>query len=527
LFSFRWISRERTCADLVAFLSNDPPRRSRRRRDRVTAAQLLRTLALPEIAPALRRIALDPREEGWIRWCAIVALAKSGATFSAAEVTNGLFLEVDAPRDLGERLVTLVRDDASLAAAREAIALVSPERRAEILGRHCSRADLEPTPHFHVIRDEVYASWLDRDRHALAPDRAREVTIATLERPESRRLLQEVLRTCDDEARREIAGRLPRTDFLALVRDDPALRREAVDRLALPLADLVELIGEDALIQGLERRIRELSPVLSATRHGHEPEGEAHRCLNVLGAWARSAGSRACSLLERLVEAGLDPFFWPKLERAFVSCDRARAVRWLERSLGETTLGETILERVAREPRTEDRPLLERALGAGPALRYLAIDGLEGLGGAERALLERIANDDPDEIVRLRAVGALALRGDAKSERILVGRATGGRRGVEGRAEAVRWLAELDPRRYFDVLEEALLQGLDYVEDYYQPIAEAAAFGVARLGGVEALSALFHAAFLVGNSVSGIVEGYLHDLLDGRTPRRETRWHRR
>lgn len=84
--------------------------------------------------------------------------------------------------------------------------------------------------------------------------------------------------------------------------------------------------------------------------------------------------------------------------------------------------------------------------------------------------------------MRLRARGALPLRGHAESERLLAGRA-GRPRAVEGRAEAVRWLAELDPRRHFEELEHALLHGLDQVDDYRQPVAEAAAFGVARLGG--------------------------------------------
>lgn len=526
LFSFRWVSREQTCADLVAFLSNEPPRRSRRRFDLWTAAQLLRTLAVPEVAPVLRQISLDASQDHWIRWCAIVSLARSGATFSAKEVENGLTLDpCRAPDHLGERLVTLVRNAAALAAAREQVALTSPEKRAEILEHGGLYENLEPTRYFETLRDEVYAGWLERDRHVLAPDRVLRVAARTLSRAESWRILEYSLQTAGSEERGYVLDRLAERDRLALVRNDPVLLREAVDRLAVPATDLVEHLGEEALVDGLERRIHELSAVLSTPRHGHEPEGEAHVCLNVLTEWARSAGPRAGKRLEALLEADLDPLFWPKLERAFVACDRARAACWLERRIDETRSGATILGRIVDGPRIEDRSLLERALAAGPAFRYLAIDGLEKLGAAEPALLERVARDDSDEVVRLRARGALALRGDAQSERILAGRATRVR-GVEARAEAVRWLAELDPPRHFDALENALLEGLDYVEDYYQPVAEAAAFGVARLGGVEALSTLLHAAFRVGNSVSGIVEGYMSDILERRPIRRETRWRR-
>lgn len=85
MHSFRWVSREQTCADLVSFLSNDPPRRSRRRRDRATAAQLLRTLAVPDVAPALRQIALDSTQDGGASASACSAWYWDGARLQLIE----------------------------------------------------------------------------------------------------------------------------------------------------------------------------------------------------------------------------------------------------------------------------------------------------------------------------------------------------------------------------------------------------------------------------------------------------------
>src|SRR5207247_587578 len=140
-------------------------------------------------------------------------------------------------------------------------------------------------------------------------------------------------------------------DRVALLREDHAVWAAAVERLDLPLADLLEALGPERLQAQVEARLREGSRAIPS--RDHDSRFEPIRLARLLKAW-QPGPIEAC-----LAWPLHHPSVVGALERALWGCDRSRAVAWLAAQLDQQTgRGERVLARLAEEPHADDRPLL-------------------------------------------------------------------------------------------------------------------------------------------------------------------------
>jgi len=561
--SFRWTSRADARRQLLAFLRTAPPEPSdgspsarwAAEREHVQAAGLLPILAVPEDADALRSLLLDRGQLPWVRVYGARALASQGLSVRATELAGLLEEERrwreereacravrQGPPELRE-LLPLVRGEEGLATARAAVRRLAPADRAQAL-LEASRVDHAAGPEGRELLEEIYQAWWATDRHRLEEELNDQVASRTAERAASRRLLLARLREAPDAVRRRLLPSVAAyPEFAALEAEAPELWREARARFLRP----VPAYGADDdtpwppdLLPRLEAEIGRIGDALAAPAEEPEPgpqpraerkawaqrrraevrrrldlEQRGHIVMNLL--LDRTAGR---DRLEALLAPGLHPFFWPKLEDGLWRHDPARAVAWASAALSGSTSsrGVRVLSRVAEDPRPHHAELLRFATGhAHASARYVGLHGLDALGaGLDDGLLRALAAD-ADPFVRLRARAARAARGDARSERALIEEATARVRPVRVRAEATRWLAALDPVQHAALLEEALLTDHETTDDGFTPVAEEAAFGVARSGTDEALTALVRAALAApGNAAASAIEEYVRAILAWR-----------
>jgi hypothetical protein len=538
--SFRWTSREDACEQLISFLFSTKstatptacgargPRAQRDPHDwhRTHAAGLLITLATPAIAGPLRRLLLDRAEASWVRIYSARALVAVGEGVSTEELA-GLFAEERTwraeqeanrwacatwrPEPLGfDTVLSLCRTDADRDIARAEVSHLSAEGCASLLlGRMASHVD-------GWLREPIYRKWLGHVPE-LPVDEVLEVARLTDDHfPESRALVLAAWRAGPTERRLEMVPWLRGwEDRVALLRGDPAVWADAIERLDLPLGELVEALGPDELQARIDAWLRESSKALERERHDHETRFEPIRVARLLEKW-RPEAIEAC-----LGWPDHHPLVVRALENALWKCDRERAVAWAVTQLDHdpaTRRGERILECLAGEPEPRYCSLLGLSLSArNPAHRWLALHALEARGqnsSAWRSHLERATHDE-DRFVAIRGHGALARRGSAESARALETLITVGEC-VLTRAEAVRWRGAVDPPALL-LLEHALLHDHEHVDDYHTPVDEEAAFAIARVGTDEALTALVRGGLASeSNPLTSAVEEYLAVLLARR-----------
>jgi len=540
--SFRWTSRESTCESLVSFLNTqqtNSPNPDELRRERIHASRLLETFANPEVAPKLRALILDRREERWVRIHAIRALTALNLSIHARELSELIkeldsLYENDDPEsgtviDEESELLSLVQDQRTFEAAWRALAASTLWRRTQFLAaRRSGSLDNEWQGR---LCEQLYQQWLAVDRAQLPEELNDFIVRHTDERPESRRIrLDTLVASAQPPDRNCLRSVAYYPEFASLETSHPELWARARAELIVPgrgwpSEDSEEVSWPAGLLAELESEIQRISAVLSEPHEepGPMPEGgeeqqqweselrriqARHRDLESRGHQAMNLlldceGGRA-RLEEILSGESLHAFFWGKLEDGLWKWDRQRAVSWAqaEISRGDSRKGSVVFCRLAAEPESADRGLLLAALTqAQPCFRYMALGGLERLGVAVPWEQRQALKEDPDAFVRLRMHGQLYRGGDQVSEALLVAAAQEAE-DVCLRAEALRWIASANPFDHRELLIAALLSDHELQEGYYTPVAEEAAYGLAVEGSDEALSALIRGALMVpGNPV--------------------------
>ena len=120
----------------------------------------------------------------------------------------------------------------------------------------------------------------------------------------------------------------------------------------------------------------------------------------------------------------------------------------------------------------------------------------------------------PNDPVRLHALALLIRHGEKSRLSEIVSDATEAN-DVRVRAEAVRVLGELDAGRHHPILSQVILEDWEEFDGRHVPVAEEAAFGLARLGTPEALTAILQASLLGPHPVWAAAEHYFEMLFCG------------
>ena len=374
---------------------------------------------------------------------------------------------------------------------------------------HRTRAEVVYRLVFEPTDPAVFWALYDAWFRSADPRRPadREVALATLDDACSRDLLLEepaalgasrlrdVLAECEPE---ELATFATRRRWVAF----------AVHHLAMPASWMVGRYGRAGTLRRAMRAVwggsRELflagvDPSSSARGWivGERVPRVVHavRILSELGA---SAG--------RFHTIAAHPDLHPLVaQESWRSWSRADPLGALERERaapGRALLFSYDLRRIAAEPTSGHRAFLAACLDRPERwMRYRAIEGLERLGGdgpGWRIRLERLSADG-DEAVRLRALGALAVRGDAVALAALLRVAAGGGCAY-ARAEAVTWIGAAAPEANEALLVGALLsgEGPSPSAPSFDPLVAAAAIALARVPTREVGKALLQACLKHG-----------------------------
>ncbi|HBP20252.1 MAG TPA: hypothetical protein DEA08_20990 [Planctomycetes bacterium] len=421
-------------------------------------------------------------------------------------------------------LLSLVDRSEAYEVARAALARFTSRARAEVLLDAPRPDSLELAPARRLI-DWLYERWCRTDRHVLEAALNDRVAHHSDERASSRSLRVAALRELEPpaERRRRLRSVAHYPEFRRLQDEAPELWREAcevspelepwpTERLEAELARISAELARPPADPGPKPERREEQRAwaerrLDAVRGRRELKLLGHRVVT------RVLAAPDLARLEAVLGAELHPGYRRRLELGLWEHDRGRARAWLHSGLDRPGQGIWVLAQVAEAP---ERPeVFARALEhPEPACRYLGIAGLEALGALPGAALDALAGDQ-DVFVRLRALACQAGRGEARGEQALLEHAAGAEQSVRVRAEATRWLAR-EPARHVDLLERALLEDHASEDDYHLPVAEEAAFGLARAGGERALTALVRAALVApSNPLSDALRSYLGALRAG------------
>ncbi len=499
LTELTWTTREGVADQLLAFLQGTPPGpepepgREYQETLRARAADLLSIVATDSHWDGLRGLALDPAEEPEVRRQAIQALGDLSDELSGddlgALLADEALCEDNDPLFGKADLLRLARGAETQVVAAEHLQGLEPADRTKLL----NELPLEG------IGEWLYRQWLEHDRHVLASETGPEspnrwVIRRTRERPESRRLLQELWRQATGAERAELLDELYDEDQVWSFPDllTPAEREELVEALALPAEELAAHLGRGGLIQALERILfredqrlvtappREAGVIstealhrLRPLKHWHEPEVDP---------WL--SGHFMDARLHSQLRFWLFVFLWFR-NRSLSASTLATVLRTRDYELART-----FLPWVARDPEAGDADLLREAFRPEhpQMLRYYGLCGLDRLGEDSpgwREMLGGLARDESLKVwLSRRALGALARLGDVDARDRLT-RFAVEEPDLRVRAEALRLLGEVAPETAHPLMVTALQnRGPEYEPPEVRwpctPLAEEAALFLAH-----------------------------------------------
>lgn len=478
----------------------------------ICAAGVLRVLALPAQAPRLLAVVRARDRPMWVRTYALRAHRALGAELPSGALAalfdersethtdpvlacrGALCSSRSTKLDLGE-LVRLARTSEEQARAIALLERLPREARAELLSwqRTCVPG----------AAPEV-AAWLERQWRADTEEGSlgkADLWVAYWS-PSTDLHARGVLLRHHAAGPRRGEGfweDLARCPALAALLDETT-RREAA--LALPLGDLLAVLGCEGLRRALRAAIHAESSHRRCSTASDAPASGAHRrALAVLSEWD-GGPALALGLLRGAV---LDPSVRADLVLALFERDRGLALRVLSARLGAADDREAliaVLMEIVRAPVEGDRAFLRAALRVHAAgVRYRAIEALDKLGDAElpeeRAayhdMLRVLARSD-DARVRVRASFTLARGGDPAHREALVAAMRDPDAAV--RADAIRrlgWLGGAAEHRA--LIEAALVDPAREPDGYYHPVADQAALALGMIGDPRSLTPLLAAAF--------------------------------
>jgi hypothetical protein len=541
-----WTSRAEVCAQLAEFVRQTPPAPCSSCGSltpaepdlRLRAAALLATLADESCVPVLRHLLGDRREEQFVRLEVLWALSRLRATLPGGELERlledrALWEDAEGYDHLGLPL-ELFRSSDELQTATRFLAGLSAEKQAELLLR-CAYNDqsaVAPT-----VVEWLYNAWLNQGRFLLEESQHHGrplnalVAIATSDRPASRALLVDDWRRADGDHRRALLEELKNEENLLeeCLAGDPASTQQLSETFSLPCKLLVEHFGSEHLLSQVEQEIRAVSSAFRADLTGGSARwhDRLRQVIRLLEKWPNAGiHERLCSLaacpdLHFLVRHDLGRVLWERLWEQDRLQALAVAMQAADRA-SDFSLAHSALLRIADDPDPGHRDFLlwVTAQQEEPQFRYEGLQALEMLGEDSSAWRERVNELSRDEnpLIRLQATAALVRRGDATRLDQVIRDATEVN-DVLVRAEALQVLGELDAERHVALFRHALLEDHELWDDHYAPAAEEAAYVLACLGTVEALTALIQGCLVAPHSVWSALCWYLDSIreqIDGR-----------
>ncbi|AGC47416.1 hypothetical protein MYSTI_06143 [Myxococcus stipitatus DSM 14675] len=531
----KWSSRESLCAQLLSVLQSIPldgphphestsanehsrkealyrlehPQPPWRHQTRERCIDLLARFAGPAQRDALRDLFLDDRETPGARRLALEGAHTLGIELSPRELA-GLLDEALSARDGGSKLdlaviLSLARTEEDCAIAEQALSRATARARFEVLGRSRSR------PLHARLRHLLLARWFAEDREVIQrdlPDPRFDIAavVATWEHPSAwdalaRLAHEEVSEEMMDDLRRG----LPTEAFVRWARLRPELYQQAAEALRLPLPELRAHFAVDDLRERL--RHAATHQYLFTFLHDNRPAKRGKNfpfAARLLAEWTEERPL----LLSLLRHPDMAEHPRRALLAALLLVDRPAAIQWAWESLGAAELPALVLQllqEVAMEPRPEERPFFLHVLqGSDDVAACFALEALFELGGVGDTARERVEalTRSTHPGLRVRAVAAQVREGRREELPELVRLA---REAPEPwlRAEALRWLCEVDPEAGQPCVEQALTDDAAWGD---APLAAAEALrALAKRGRPDDLSLLMNASAAVMETFSSAV----------------------
>ena len=454
-----WSSRESIRAQLLSVLPTIPLEAAD---PRWKVVRLLGLFGSPELLPLFKALLLDEREHQRVRVFALQEGRRHGLHLSGGEIA-GLLAQPLAPEHrffFLQALLPLARTEDALSTLEAALLQLPPWYRVDILWHWSSQLELL---HPRLV-DWLWARWCQNDRQIVPPnesrcDNNRWLALSTWERPESWAYLTHEVPALPVMSLEEFlaCGLLPREALARLLAPHPEKSRLAAESLLLPLPALLAHFGHDALLRRLRRVVRAESLAWRVPCSILEHPVGFDAAVELLGEW-----SEARPLLFRLLcDFDLAEEVRRKLLATLFERDRAVTIRWALVALAwpdTLPLVRFLLHRAVWKPAPVDRPLFLAALRSTDDVAHcFAIEGLLALGESGAGWCDRLTSllHAPHPVVRLRAAAGLARQGPEEGLPLLR------RTALEApepwlRAEALRWLGEVDLEASRPVLEQGL-----------------------------------------------------------------------
>jgi hypothetical protein len=495
-----WSSRENLRAQLLSVLSSLPREEDALRRRTLLLLGLFGGL---EQLPLMRALILDPTESPSVRDAALSAGLRHGLELSSPELAS--LLEASMAQTSGAcrvpsfpwmgNLLPLVRTEEACAVAEGLLLRVQPSARAKML----AHGALRDSGLFPPLEDWLHAQWAREDQRQLEEDGEGDlnlrVALGTRERPASQEfLLRRVREMTPAELAESPLWSLPCEELLRWVEPHPAAFRLAAEALKLPLPVLLSHFGRDALLRRVEQVVR-AQAVSCRVDHGHLlARREFLSAVRLLGEWPEARPL----LLRSLCDLHLEEEVRRPMLRELFARERAVAIRWALAAMDwpeNTALVRRFLHRAVLAPEPGDRALFLKALhGSDAVAQCFAIEGLLGLGESGAAWCGRLTSllQASHPAVRLRAAAGLIQEG--RREELPALRQTALQASEPWlRAEAVRWLGEVDAEASQPVFAAALSDRGSW--DLHQiPLgSDEAIWALSRHGAPEDLSLLLNA----------------------------------
>lgn len=489
-----WSSRESIRAQLLSVLPTIPLEAFGPRREVV---RLLGLFGSPELLPLFKALLLDEREHSAVRVRALLEGLSHGLHLSDGELA-GLLTRPLAPeyRSLFlQELLPLARTEDALSTLEATLLQLPARDRVHLLLHWSSELELL---HPRLV-DWLWARWSQHDRQSVPPtydhgDGNRYLVLSTWEHPESWAYLTlKVPALPVMELEWYLSCGLPREALARLLAPHPEQSRLAAESLLLPLPALLAYFGHDALLRRLRRVVRAESIAQRAPYQLLQHPVGFDAAVELLGEWPE-----ARPLLFRLLcDFDLAEEVRRELLATLFERDRAVAIRWALVALSwpdNLPLVRFLLHRAVEKPEPIERPLFLAALRSTDDVAHcFAIEGLLTLGESGASWCDRLTSllHAPHPVVRLRAAAGLARQGHEEGLPLLR------RTALEApepwlRAEALRWLGEVDLEASRPVLEQGLSD--PGVSDRHIELGGAEALhALSRRGRPEDLTALLNA----------------------------------